>query len=81
MPAFLGMCYINEPFTSSNELDDFLNLSVDLIERTREQIQLYNEIIDTQFKLEVKKHIAKNLLVLQNGMADALMSINGDLVI
>ncbi len=46
MPTFLGMSYINEPFTNSNELDDFLNHSVDQIERTREQIQSYNDIVD-----------------------------------
>jgi len=75
------MHYINEPFTSVAELDDFLNLSADLIERTREQLNQFKDLESEENKVEVKKHIAKNLLVLQNGMADALMSVNGDMVI
>ena len=75
------MSYINEPFTNPNEIDDFLNLSVDLIERTREQIKSFDSIDDPSLRDEVKKHIVKNLLVIQNGIQDAVMSINGDWVL
>lgn len=75
------MSYNNEPFTNPNEIDDFLNLSVDLIERTREQIKSFDSIDDPSLRDEVKKHIVKNLLVIQNGIQDAVMSINGDLVL
>lgn len=75
------MSYINEPFTNPNELDDFLNLSVDLIERTREQIKSFNSIDDPRLRDEVKKHIVKNLTVIHNGLQDSVLSINGDLVL
>lgn len=75
------MSYINEPFTNPIELDDFLNLSVDLIERTREQIKSFNSIDDPRLRDEVKKHIVKNLTVIHNGLQDSVLSINGDLVL
>lgn len=81
MTAFLDMSYINEQFTNPIELDDFLNLSVDLIERTREQIKSFNSIDDPRLRDEVKKHIVKNLTVIYNGLQDSVLSINGDLVL
>ncbi len=52
---------VHVPFTNINELDEYLELAKELIERSQKHLKNINEIEDIHLKDEVWDHLANNL--------------------
>lgn len=68
------------PFTNINELDEYLELAKELIERSQKHLKNINEIEDIHLKDEVWEHLAKNLDTLVEGLTNGVLSVQGRLV-
>lgn len=70
----------NQPFTSVHELNEYLELTVILIQRTQAQLVNIQSIQDENLKDEVWDHLSTNLDTIIEGCTNAVLSIQGRLV-
>ncbi len=70
----------NQPFTSVHELNEYLELTVILIQRTQAQLVNVQSIQDENLKDEVWNHLSNNLDTIIEGYTNAVLSIQGRLV-
>ena len=70
----------NQPFTSVNELNEYLELTLILIQRTQAQLIGVQSIQDEHLRDEVWDHLANNLETVVEGYTNAVLSIQGRLV-
>ena len=70
----------NQPFTSVHELNEYLELTLILIQRTQAQLVGVQSIQDEHLRDEVWDHLANNLETVVEGYTNAVLSIQGRLV-
>lgn len=70
----------NQPFTSVHELNEYLDLTIVLIQRTQAQLVNVKSIADESLRDEVWDHLANNLDTMVEGYTNAVLSIQGRLV-
>lgn len=70
----------NQPFTSVQELNEYLELTIILIQRTQAQLLAVQSIQDGNLQDEVWKHLSNNLDTIIEGYTNAVLSIEGRLI-
>jgi hypothetical protein len=70
----------NQPFTSVQELNEYLELTIILIQRTKAQLLVVQSIQDGNLQDEVWKHLSNNLDTIIEGYTNAVLSIEGRLI-
>ncbi|NBU05464.1 MAG: hypothetical protein EBT39_03840 [Sphingobacteriia bacterium] len=70
----------NQPFTSFQELNEYLELTIILIQRTQAQLLVVQSIQDGNLQDEVWKHLSNNLDTIIEGYTNAVLSIEGRLI-
>ena len=70
----------NQPFTSVHELNEYLNLTIVLIQRTQAQLVKVQSIADESLREEVWDHLYNNLETVVEGYTNAVLSIQSRLV-
>jgi hypothetical protein len=70
----------NQPFTSVQELNEYLELTIILIQRTQAQLLAVQSIQDGNLQVEVWKHLSNNLDTIIEGYTNAVLSIEGRLI-
>jgi hypothetical protein len=70
----------NQPFTSVQELNEYLELTIILIQRTQAQLLAVQSIQDGNLQEEVWKHLSNNLDTIIEGYTNAVLSIEGRLI-
>lgn len=70
----------NQPFTNVQELNDYLELTIILIQRTQAQLLAVQSIQDGNLQDEVWKHLSNNLDTIIEGYTNAVLSIEGRLI-
>lgn len=70
----------NQPFTSVHELNEYLDLTIVLIQRTQAQLVNVQSIADESLRNEVWDHLANNLETVVEGYTNAVLSIQERLV-
>lgn len=71
---------VQVPFTNIIELDEYLELAKELIERSQKHLKHINEIEDMNLKDEVWDHLANNLDTLVEGLTNGVLSVQGRLI-
>ena len=71
---------VQVPFTNITELDEYLELAKELIERSQKHLKHINEIEDMNLKEEVWDHLANNLDTLVEGLTNGVLSVQGRLI-
>ena len=70
----------NQPFTGVQELNEYLELTIILIQRTQAQLLAVQSIQDGNLQEEVWKHLSNNLDTIIEGYTNAVLSIEGRLI-
>lgn len=70
----------NQPFTSVQELNEYLELTIILIQRTQAQLLAVQSIQDGNLQDKVWKHLSNNLDTIIEGYTNAILSIEGRLI-
>ena len=70
----------NQPFTSVQELNEYLELTIILIQRTQAQLLAVQSIQDGNLQEEVWKHLSNNLDTIIEGYTNSVLSIEGRLI-
>ena len=70
----------NQPFTSVQELNEYLELTIILIQRTQAQLLAVQSIQDGNLQDEVWKHLSNNLDTIIEGYTNSVLSIEGRLI-